>query len=252
MILAKLQALGPPSTEPRWAIVEDGTAFALEGSRFANPVKGGKIGRLSEFRLLAPIEATNNVIGLFGTWTNLDGRDGPGIFIKPSTSRIDPEDAIVVPPIAGRVVFEAELGIVIGKPCRHVSAAEAPAFVLGYTIANDVTLFDIGVKTNFPIVMGKCFDTFGPIGPWIVTGLDGGSLRLSSRLNGTELVSANTGRMLWSPAQIVSWVSTVISLSPGDIISCGTPPGYEAMSPGDVIECEIEHIGVLRNRVALP
>jgi 2-keto-4-pentenoate hydratase/2-oxohepta-3-ene-1,7-dioic acid hydratase in catechol pathway len=249
MIVARILLEESSSKAATWVIVENDVAYLLEGERFSNPVKGRELGPISSFKLLAPIEQTNNVVGLFGSWVNLNDRDGPGIFIKPSTARINPNESIVIPKIEGRVVFEPELGIVIGKTCKDVSAEEGNDAIFGYTVSNDATNFDITVNTNYPVIAGKYFDTFGPLGPWIVTGLDGANLQLKGRLNGKQLVDINTNQMLWTPQQMVSWVSRIMTLNPGDIISCGTPPGFDTIRPGDTVECEIAEIGVLRNSV---
>jgi len=178
--------------------------------------------------------------------------DEPLLFMKPPSALIGHEDPIVRPTRADggdwRVDFEGELGVVIGRRCRRVSAGEALDYVLGYTIVNDVTVRDLQKKDG-QFTRAKGFDTFCPVGPWIETGLDPGNLRLQTRQNGVTRQDASTSDLIFPIARIIEVASRVMTLEPGDLISTGTPSGVGPIVPGDVIEIEIEGIGILRNRV---
>lgn len=235
--------------QPLWVEIEGDAVYHLDGDRFGAGRRGRYLGPLAGLRLLAPIEPANKIIGLLGNYGSRGDRKGPGIFLKPSSAVIAHEDAIVWPKPAPNIGFEAELGVVIGRQAKDVPQASALEFVLGYTIVNDVTSFQVRAEDGALSTRFKAFDTFCPVGPWIVTGLDPQRLRLTSRLNGVTRQDASTAQMAFSVAETVAWISAVMTLEPGDLISTGTPPGFCDMQEGDVIECEIEGIGVLRNRV---
>lgn len=154
---------------------------------------------------------------------------------------------ILLPP-GNRIDYEAELCLVVGRRARRVPESEALEYLLGYTCGNDVSHRDFQYKDG-QWVRGKGFDTFCPLGPWIETELDPSDLAIRSRLNGELRQNSRTSEMLFSPAFLVSFISHVMTLEPGDIIMTGTPYGVGPMNPGDVIEVEIEGIGVLRNLV---
>jgi 2-keto-4-pentenoate hydratase/2-oxohepta-3-ene-1,7-dioic acid hydratase in catechol pathway len=172
----------------------------------------------------------------------------PLIFLKPSTAVIGPDDVIVMPKIWTRVDFEGELGIVIGKTTKNVSLQKARDSVLGYTCVNDVTERQIQ-KEDGQWTRAKGFDTFAPIGPWIETEVDPDDLKLETFLNGTLHQSGRTSELIFGIDKLISFVSEVMTLLPGDIISSGTPAGIGPMKPGDQVEIKIEKIGSLSNRV---
>jgi len=151
---------------------------------------------------------------------------------------------------AGRVVFEGELGIVIGRRCANVSAADAPGAIFGYTCVNDVTARDIlRADPSFPQwTRAKGFDTFGVFGPWIVTGLDPMQLRVRAVVAGVERQNYPVADMFFPPYEIVSRISQDMTLEPGDVIACGTSVGAGEMQDGDSVAIAIEGIGVLENR----
>ncbi|MDE0004339.1 MAG: fumarylacetoacetate hydrolase family protein, partial [Rhodospirillaceae bacterium] len=178
------------------------------------------------------------------------GRDGPGIFMKQPGTVIGPDDSIIYPRIGVRIIHEAEVGIVIGRQARHVSVENALDYVLGYTCVNDVSANEL---TNNDVGAGmslrwKHFDTFCPLGPVVATDIDGDNLRVQCRVNGKTDVDGNSADMLWGVAELVSWVSDVMTLYPGDIIPSGCP-GVDEINIGDTVEVEVEGIGVLRNPV---
>jgi len=172
----------------------------------------------------------------------------PLLFIKPSTTVIGPGDGIVYPKMSGQVDYEAELGVVVRKMAKDVPVEEAAEYILGYTCFNDVTARDLQSKDK-QWTRAKGFDTFAPIGPWIVTGLNPDHLEISSYLNGERRQYSNTKNLIFGPYQLVSFISHVMTLLPGDVIATGTPSGIGPMAIGDKIEVVIEGIGTLSNTV---
>lgn len=172
----------------------------------------------------------------------------PLIFLKPSTAVIGHEDDIIYPSSSREVHYEAELGVVIGKKCKSVSAGAAKDYILGYTCVNDVTARDIQRKEN-KFTRAKSFDTFCPIGPVIETELNPLSVNVISRLNGEIKQNGNTKDMIYNIYELISFISNVMTLLPGDVIATGTPSGVGPMNVGDKIEVEVEGIGVLINYV---
>jgi 2-keto-4-pentenoate hydratase/2-oxohepta-3-ene-1,7-dioic acid hydratase in catechol pathway len=175
----------------------------------------------------------------------------PEIFYKPITCLQHPEEPIIIPSGALNVHYEGELVLVIGKPASHVSASQAKEVIFGVTCGNDVSERDWqnGSDKDLQWWRAKGADTFGPLGPAIVTGLDYDKLLLTTRLNGQVVQQQNTSDLLFKPTEIVSFVSRYVALVPGDVIYTGTPGATKKMNPGDVVEVEIEGVGVLRNKV---
>ena len=178
----------------------------------------------------------------------------PLMFLKPPSALLAPEEAIVYPEgVTKRVDYEGELAVVIKKRARHVTPEQAAAAIFGYTCCNDVTAAEL-LKKHSAIdgwtdwTRAKSFDTFGPIGPWIVTGLDPATLSVKSILDGQERQNYPVSDMLFGPARLVALVSRDMTLFPGDIISCGTSVGVGSMKPGSTIEIRIGGIGTLSNR----
>lgn len=237
---------------------------ALEGDRIA-PMEGAldvlrktlraKSIPLDTVRLLAPATPSKIVAaGLnyceFVRDQKVEAPREPLIFIKPSTAVIGPDDAIVYPRQTKELYFEGELAIVIARKACRVPLSEARRYILGYTCMNDVTAGDLqNIDREF--TRSKSFDTFAPIGPVIETEIENpDALALTTRHNGELRQNANTSDLIFKTDFLVSFISHVMTLLPGDVISTGTPPGIAQMKPGDVIEIEIERIGVLRNAVA--
>ena len=177
--------------------------------------------------------------------------DEPLLFLKPASAVIGHLDHIIYPPMSHRVDFEGELGIVIGKTAKGVPAEKADAFILGYTCFNDVTARDLQGKDG-QWTRAKGFDTFAPLGPWIETELDPTCLRLETFLNKERKQSSNTSHLIFTPRQLVSFISRIMTLYPGDVIATGTPSGIGPMKAGDTVEVRIEGIGGLVNPVATP
>lgn len=172
----------------------------------------------------------------------------PLIFIKPSTSVIGPEDNIIYPESSQRVDYEGELGVVIKSITRHVLKEEAGHYILGYTCVNDVTARDLQSRDK-QWTRSKSFDTFCPIGPCIETELDTASLSLETYLNGEIKQKTSTSNLIFPVFELVSFISHIMTLLPGDIIATGTTSGIGPMQPGDTVEVKIENIGTLRNYV---
>ncbi|MGC9142231.1 MAG: fumarylacetoacetate hydrolase family protein [Caldimicrobium sp.] len=173
----------------------------------------------------------------------------PLIFIKPSTAIIGHEDYILLPLESKEVHYEGELAIVISKEIyRPRSYKEAEEAILGYTCFNDVTARDLQRKDK-QWTRSKSFNTFAPIGPFIVKDLDTSDLKIQTRLNGKVVQSSSTKELIFKPVELVYFISHIMTLLPGDVIATGTPPGVGPLNPGDTVEVEIEGIGVLRNYV---
>jgi 2-keto-4-pentenoate hydratase/2-oxohepta-3-ene-1,7-dioic acid hydratase in catechol pathway len=173
----------------------------------------------------------------------------PLLFLKPPTAVIGPEDLIVLPrQDRRRVDYEAELAVVIGRHAREVPRERARDCVLGYTCFNDVSE-RYSQKSDGQWTRAKGHDTFAPMGPWIEMDVDPDDLAVESILNGEVRQSARTSDLIFGVDQIISFVSAIMTLLPGDVIATGTPSGIGRMKPGDTIEIRIEKIGTLRNYV---
>jgi 2-keto-4-pentenoate hydratase/2-oxohepta-3-ene-1,7-dioic acid hydratase in catechol pathway len=175
--------------------------------------------------------------------------EDPRIFIKPNTAIIGHEDTIIYPEhMSARVDYEGELAVVMGKRAKGISSDEALDYVFGYTCLNDVTARDLTAK-DIQYTRGKGFDTFAPFGPFIETELDPSNLHISTYLNDEIKQSSNTSMLIFSVPKLISFISNVMTLLPGDIISTGTPSGIGPMKKGDTVEVHIEGIGILRNYI---
>ncbi|MFQ5586362.1 MAG: fumarylacetoacetate hydrolase family protein [Thermodesulfobacteriota bacterium] len=239
----------------RHGIVEGDTVTEAEGEIESGFRKGEGRYRLEEVRLLPPCVSSKIIaIGLnyraHAAEFNKELPDEPMIFMKPPTAVIGHGDEIVYPAhMSRRVDFEGELAVVIGREARMVSEEGAGGFIFGYTCFNDVTARDLQ-KTDKQYARAKGFDTFAPIGPWIETELDPLDVRIESYLNGEKRQDTSTTDMIFNTYRLVSFVSQVMTLLPGDVIATGTPSGVGKMKPGDTVEVRIEGIGSLVNRVA--
>jgi 2-keto-4-pentenoate hydratase/2-oxohepta-3-ene-1,7-dioic acid hydratase in catechol pathway len=172
----------------------------------------------------------------------------PVIFLKPVTSLRACGRDIVYPKAVSRLDYEAELALVIKKTARHIPEKEAAGYILGYTCLNDVTARDLQ-KKDVQWTRAKSFDTFCPVGPWVETVLDTSCLAIASYVNGIIRQHSFTSDFIFSIPRLVSFISGIMTLLPGDIISTGTPAGVGQLRPGDMVEVEIEGIGRLKNRV---
>lgn len=172
----------------------------------------------------------------------------PDIFIKPSTCVIGPDQPIELPAASRQVEIESELAVVIGGLLRDATPEQAANAIFGYTIINDVTARDLQ-RADRTWARGKGHDTFAPLGPWVVTELDASDLLIEGFINRERKQSARTSTMIHQPAALLSYISQVMTLLPGDVVATGTPAGVSQILPGDVVEIVIEGIGKLRNPV---
>ncbi len=229
--------------------------FGVSGGRPLPRSARGEHHALKDIRLLSPVLPTKIVaIGLNyrAHAAEFDQKipDEPLIFLKPSTSVIGPGDDIVYPAhMSHRVDFEGELAVVMGRRCKDVSVDDSPGYILGYTVFNDVTARDLQGRDG-QWTRAKGFDTFAPMGPWIETELDPGSVTIETYLDGKKRQGASTEDMIFTVFELVSFVSRVMTLLPGDVIATGTPPGVGKMKPGNTVEVRVSGIGSLVNRVA--
>lgn len=175
----------------------------------------------------------------------------PLMFLKPPSALLAPGAAIERPAGYARVDYEGELGVLIGRRARHVDVADALAFVDGYLCINDVTVRDLQAKDG-QWTRAKGFDTFCPVGPRVVAGLDPRDLRITTRVNGVVRQDSRTSDLIFDVATLIAFVSRHMTLEPGDLISTGTPAGVGNLDVGDEVEVEIEGVGVLRNPVGAP
>jgi len=229
----------------------------IEGGIFGEWRETGERVKLSEAKLLPPVLPSKvAALGLnyrdHAREMGMPIPEEPIIFLKPSTAVIGPGEAVLYPAggITGRVDYEAELGIVIGKRAKSVSAAQAMDYILGYTCVNDVTARDLQARDG-QWSRAKGFDTFCPIGPCIETELDPSRLKVQAVLNGKLVQDSNTSELIFTVPRIIELVSRVMTLLPGDIIATGTPPGVGPMKPGDSITIHVEGVGRLTNPVRL-
>lgn len=173
--------------------------------------------------------------------------NNPVIFLKPVTTIIGQNDNIIAPKISQRVDYEAELAFFVKKDCKNVSVTEAKDYILGYTCLNDVTARDLQ-REDGQWTRAKSFDTFCPVGPYVVTDVDVSSLDIKTYLNGEVVQSGNTQDMIFNVYEILSYISSIMTLKKGDLISTGTPAGIGEMHSGDEVIVEIENIGALKNK----
>ena len=174
--------------------------------------------------------------------------DEPLLFLKPSTAVIGPRDPIRLMPISHRVDYEGELAVVIGRLAKDIRAEDAYKVILGYTCANDVTLRDLQ-KTDDQWARAKGFDGSCPLGPWVETELDPNDAVVETRLNGDVVQHASTKEMAFGVATLIEYVTTFMTLLPGDVLLTGTPEGVGKLQAGDVVEVEVDGVGTLRNDV---
>jgi 2-keto-4-pentenoate hydratase/2-oxohepta-3-ene-1,7-dioic acid hydratase in catechol pathway len=245
-----------PNAMPFYAQIEGDDLTPLATSPFSDHIRlhAGQRRGLSEVRLLPPI-IPSKVVAIGRNYREhvkeMGGAAPPAeplIFLKPSSAVIGPGEPIRLPSISERVDHEAEMALVIRRKCRRVSETEAPSVILGVTALNDVSARDLQ-RSDGQWTRAKGFDTFCPIGPALALGLDPGHLRVCSRVNGEIRQDSNTDQMIFNPARLIAFVTSVMTLYPGDVIATGTPAGVGPLKPGDTVEVEVEGVGVLSNPV---
>ena len=235
---------------------ESGTVREIAGEPFDRVEATGVARRLEEVRLLAPVVPGKIVaVGLnYKDHAREMGKkipEEPLLFLKASSALNDPGGEIVYPSQSRRVDHEAELAVVIGRVAKNVREKDAAAHILGYTCINDVTARDLQVK-DVQYTRAKGFDTFAPLGPWIVTDFDPTEASVRCLVNGEVRQDGNTREMGASVFRLVEFISSVMTLFPGDVIATGTPPGVGSLRVGDVVTIEVGGIGALTNRVVAP
>lgn len=214
--------------------------------------------KLEDVRLLAPVLPRSKVVGIgrnYAAHAAELGNDVPSeplMFLKPNTSVVGPHDPVFYPRQSNEVHYEGELAVVIGRICRDVPVEKVADVVHGYTVGNDVTARDLQ-RGDVQFTRAKSFDSFCPLGPWIETELDPGQpggLRVQTWLNGDLKQDGSTADMIFDVPTLVAYVSSVMTLLPGDVILTGTPEGVGPMLPGDEVEVFVSGIGSLTNKVA--
>ncbi|MFC1699235.1 fumarylacetoacetate hydrolase family protein [Candidatus Omnitrophota bacterium] len=237
-----------------WGKIQDGFIRLIDGDPFKRIKLTNQRISLSKVKLLPPAGPGGKII-----LTGLNYRDHarelkmrlprePVVFLKPNTSLIADQEKIIYPPFVNRLDYEAELAVVIKRQGRFIRKHQAGKYILGFTCLNDVTARDLQRK-DVQWTRAKSFDTFCPLGPWIETKLSLSNLKIRSYLNGQLKQDSSTAKFIFSVDYLIWFISRIMTLHPGDIISTGTPSGTGSMRRGDLVEIELEGLGRLKNRV---
>ncbi len=241
------------NNNPVYVKVVDGRGQILRGNIFGKYSETETFVDLKDAEFMPPCDPTKIVaVGLnyrdHAEEMSLAIPEFPALFIKPSSSVVPHMGKIIYPPMSKQVDYEAELAIVIGQKTSYVNENEAGDYILGYTCLNDVTARDLqALDTQW--TRAKSFDTFAPVGPVIETELDADDTEITLKLNGEIKQHSSTSNFIFKTRKLVSLISRVMTLYPGDIITTGTPSGIGPMKPGDKVEVKIEGIGTLINTV---
>ena len=233
-----------------YGILEGDTVRELRGDIFTKATPTGKSVKLADVTLLAPCEPKKVIAVGLNFKSHLGTRPVaayPGLFAKYPTSIIGTGENIVIPADSTNIHYEGELVLVIGKRAKNVPKGQSAQYIFGVTAGNDVSERD-WQSADLQWFRAKASDTFGPLGPAIVTGLNYNDLLLQTRLNGEVVQSERTKDLLFNVDTIISYVSTYITLDPGDVIFTGTPQTTKPFKEGDTIEVEVEGVGILRNK----
>jgi 2-keto-4-pentenoate hydratase/2-oxohepta-3-ene-1,7-dioic acid hydratase in catechol pathway len=242
---------------PVWGVVEGEDVVHLPDGPFGGESGRAEVlGALEDLELPTPVSPSKIVcvarnFVAHAAEHQVDVPTAPLLFFKPPSAIIGPGEAIELPPESDRVEHEGELALVIGRRCRRVAVDDAWDAVLGVTCANDVTARDLQ-RAEKLWTRGKGFDTFCPVGPWIVCGVgpdEVADLEITCSVNGEIRQRGRTSEMVFNPAELVSYASQVMTLEPGDLILTGTPAGVSPLEPGDRVDVEIGEVGVLSNPV---
>jgi 2-keto-4-pentenoate hydratase/2-oxohepta-3-ene-1,7-dioic acid hydratase in catechol pathway len=246
--------------EPRFALIDGSNVFPMVADYLPGqplPQVQEAALNIAEVKLLAPV-VPSKIVCVGRNYLEHAAELGnkmpeePLLFLKPSSAIIAHDDAIELPKASQQVEHEGELGVVIGRTARKLAESENPLdYVFGYTCVNDVTARDLQRK-DVQFTRGKSFDTFCPVGPWIVTDIDPTNATVTTRVNGEVKQKGNTSDMAFPVAFLIRYISAIMTLYPGDLIATGTPAGVSKMKHGDEVEIEVGGIGVLRNRVYDP
>ena len=241
---------------PRYALVEGSSVHPLSTAAFPldKTARSAEGLSLDEATLLAPVQPSKIVCvgrNYREHAAELGNKmpDEPLLFLKAPSSIIASGDRIELPKQSQQVEHEGELGVVIGRRARSLTEDDDPlSYVFGYTCVNDVTARDLQRK-DVQFTRGKSFDTFCPVGPWIVDDLDPTSATVITRVNGEVKQQGNTRDMAFSVAYLIRYIAAIMTLYPGDLIATGTPAGVSRLKDGDIVEVEVANIGTLRNPV---
>jgi 2-keto-4-pentenoate hydratase/2-oxohepta-3-ene-1,7-dioic acid hydratase in catechol pathway len=228
----------------------------VRGTFFTDPVPTGEELDLDDVLPLAPVLPSKLVcvgknFAAHAEEFGMDVPEEPLLFLKPSTAVIGPSDPIRLLAMSRRTDYEGELAVVIGRLARNVVSEDAYKVILGYTCANDVTMRDLQ-KTDDQWTRPKGFDGSCPLGPWIETDVDPNDVMVETRLNGETRQHASTTDLTFGVATLIEYVTSFMTLLPGDVLLTGTPEGVGKIVAGDVVEVEVEGVGVLRNEVVGP
>ncbi len=238
---------------PHWAILDGGYAFAVVGSPYDEFTAGRRVGKLDELKLLPPCEP-GKVVALAYNYKDLVGEkaeyEEPLIFLKSPTSIIAESEPICIPPDVAVVWVEVELAFVLRKQAMNVPKEKASTYILGHTIANDVTAQNVHNR-DWHLARSKGLDTFCPTGPFLVTDLETDSLAVTTTVDGKRKQASTTANRILNDSEVLSLVSSYITLEPGDIVLTGTPAGAResVVRPGSSVTLHIEGIGSLSNPV---
>jgi 2-keto-4-pentenoate hydratase/2-oxohepta-3-ene-1,7-dioic acid hydratase in catechol pathway len=237
-----------------WGLVEDAQMWPLAAAPFDRVEKIGSPVAVDSVRLLPPCQPSKVIaIGLnykdhISEFGRTEIPTEPVLFLKAVSSVIGAGEPIVIPSGVSRVDYEGEMAVVIGREGRYILEEKANDYIFGVTCLNDVTARSLQKKDG-QWARAKSFDTFSPLGPYIARGISYDDLAIETRLNGRTVQSSRTSEMIFSIPKLVAFVSTVMTLFPGDVISTGTPMGVGPVQAGDVVEISLEGIGVLKNPV---
>ena len=247
-----IRFLGPDG--PTYGRVEDDVVYTLSGDLFGWWEETGEGFLLDGLKLLPPCSPGKMLAVGFNYRDHAEEfhtpiPTDPNIFLKPPSCLAAHGQKVLYPrALTRQVEYEAELVVVIGRHARHVTPEQAPDYILGYTVGNDVTARDVQ-KGDGQWTRGKCMDGFAPAGPVLTDEVDPTDLKLETRLNGKTVQSSRTSLFMTKIPELMEFITAGITLEPGDVVSTGTPAGIGSMQPGDTVEVEIEGIGVLRNHI---
>ena len=239
--------------QPKYGVVEDSVVREIEGDIFSKFAVTDRTHSLKRIRFLAPT-APSKIVGVGLNYRDhaeelkLEAPEEPIIFLKPPSASLPHRGGIIYPKSCGRLDYEAELGIVVKRTARAVPVEKAHRYILGYVCVNDVTARDLQRKDG-QWTRSKSFDTFAPFGPWVETDLDLSDGMIRALLNGVIRQESNINNLIFEVPYLIHFISSVMTLYPGDVITTGTPSGIGPMRPGDTIEIEVEGIGRLSNTV---
>ncbi len=246
-----------PAKKVSYGVVENNAVLGYKGNPFSGRstfIPDGSRYALNEVKLLPPCLPGKLVcLGLnyrhHAEEFNMPIPELPLLFLKPSTAVIGPDDRIILPRLAERIDYECELAVVIGRQARNIPEDKYADYVLGYTCFNDVT-DRVAQAKDGQWTRAKGYDTFAPLGPWINTEVYPFDLKIETRLNGEVKQSSRTSDLIFPIPRLISFISGIMTLMPGDVIATGTPSGVGQLKNGDAVEIVIEKIGTLRNYAA--